>query len=278
MFVREPNPDPLAYPRTRSSESAPLRQFQPSWVKQYPWAHYSAYCDGVFCQACAFFAPTTIGGNILGQFVTKPFKSWGSKSQKFSNHASLDYHLTACTKMNEFIVQHRSPSSAINVRLDNEAKKQMEANKQVIESLLKVVMLLGKQGLPFRGHRDDKIDWVDTDSEENPGNLVHFRAETDAVLNDHLKEAPKNAKYTSKAIQNELINIIGDHIRSKILSEVEAAQFYSLIADELTDISNKEQLSISFHYIFNGNVKEVFLDFVEVAWQNTCRYDYSHTH
>ena len=34
----------------------------------------------------------------------------------------------------------------------------MERNQHVIESLLKIVLLCGKQGLAFCGHRDDLID------------------------------------------------------------------------------------------------------------------------
>ena len=139
----------------------------------------------------------------------------------------------------------------------------------VIKSLLKVVMLCGKQGLAFRGHRDDKIEWLqlDDDSHQNEGNfieLVRFRADTDEVLRRHLELAPKNARYTSKTIQNELIDIVSKTVRADILIEVKAAKFYSVIADEVTDNGNKEQLSISLRYVFEGLVHEVFIDFVEV--------------
>lgn len=70
--------------------------------------------------------------------------------------------------------------------------------------------------------------------------------------------------YLTKTIQNQLISIVGNHIRSEILEEIKKAKYYSVIADELSDVSNKEQLSISFRYVFDGNVKEVFADFVEV--------------
>ena len=74
----------------------------------------------------------------------------------------------------------------------------------------------------------------------------------------------KNARYTSKSIQNELIKVVGDCIRSEIVEEVRVAKFFSVIADEVTDISNKEQLSISFRYVFDNSVKEVFIDFIAV--------------
>ena len=125
-------------------------------------------------------------------------------TQKMTIHGSLDYHLTAMAKMSEFLATYNNPSEAIDMRLDSQAQKQLEVNKQVIESLFKVVMLMGKQRLGFRGHRDNKVEWMEQ-SEKTDGNfveLVRFLAETDAVLCNHLKCAPKNAQYTSKTIQN----------------------------------------------------------------------------
>ena len=38
-----------------------------------------------------------------------------------------------------------------------------------------------------------------------------------------------------------MIDVIGTQIRNKILSEVRKAKYYSVIADEVTDVANKEQ-------------------------------------
>ena len=45
-------------------------------------------------------------------------------------------------------------------------------------------------------------------------------------------------------IQNQLISILGDHICNAILRKVHSSLGYTLIADEVTDCSNKEQLCI----------------------------------
>ena len=68
-------------------------------------------------------------------------------------------------------------------------------------------------------------------------------------MQDHLASAPKNATYTSPDIQNQVIDILGDHILEKILLKVKKAQLFTLIADEVTDCSNKEQLSLMLRYI-----------------------------
>lgn len=62
-----------------------------------------------------------------------------------------------------------------------------------------------------------------------------------------------------------MINVIGTQIRNIIFREVKEAKYYSIIANEVTDVANKEQLSISIRYCLDCCVKEVFLDFVEVV-------------
>ena len=142
----------------------------------------------------------------------------------------------------------------------------VERNTKVIESLFKIVIFCGKQGIAFRGHRDDKVDLTSIES-TNDGNflqLVRFRAENDEILSDYLKRAPRNAKYTSKTIQNELVAIVGDQIQRSIVSEVKVARYYSVIADEVTDTSNHEELSLVLRYLYNGEIKEVFVEFIQV--------------
>ena len=60
-------------PNSNPGPSSSLHQFQPSWIKQHPWLHYSKYADGAFRQAYVLFAPRQVGGQDLGQFVTAPF-------------------------------------------------------------------------------------------------------------------------------------------------------------------------------------------------------------
>ena len=76
---------------------------------------------------------------------------------------------------------------------------------------------------------------------------------------------PSNARYTSKTIQNEMPEVVGDHIRELILSDIKQARFFSLLADEVTDISNQEQVSVAVKYVGKqSEVREVFVDLVSV--------------
>lgn len=142
-----------------------------------------------------------MGGHTLGQFVTKPFNSWIKMSERSKAHMQLEYHQTSVIRMSEFMSRYKHPTTAVNVMMDTAAKQMMEKNKKVIESLLKIIIMCGKQSLPLRGHRDDGVSFEQGSVPSNQGNfieLVHFRAETDEVLANHFKNAPRNALYTSK--------------------------------------------------------------------------------
>ena len=200
--------------------------------------------------------------------MTKPFKSWGKVFQKASTHGTKNYHLSSMTRKTEFLARYENPSQSISVIMDSELQRVIETNQKVLESLIKIILLCGKQGLALRGHRDDKISWTEDDeAHSNEGNfveLVRFRAETDPILAQHLAKSPRNARYTSKTIQNELVEVIGESIRNDILADVKRAKFFSVIADEVTDTANKEELSLSLRFLLDGTVREVFVDFVEV--------------
>lgn len=124
-------------------------------------------------------------------------------------------------------------------------------NRQVLLSIVKIIILCGRHNIALRGHRDSMLD-IERDayvghvaSHGNFWALFNFRVDAgDAVLAKHLESARRNATYTSSDIQNQLIGVLGDHIRGKILTKVAKAQWYTIIVDELADVSNKEQLSL----------------------------------
>lgn len=266
LLTTEPDPNPLSYPQSCPCPTGRLRRFRPDWLGRYSWMHYSRFSDGAFCRACVVFTQHQVGGQNLGQFVCEPFRNWTKASNRATDHAKRPYHRDAMVAMAEFIARYKNPSLAIDVAMNSRLSQTMEANIKVVESLLKVVILCGKQGLALRGHRDDKVDWqtAETSNEGNFVELVRFRAENDEVLANHLENAPRNAIYTSKTIQNELLNVIGDAVRDSIVQEVKSAQHYCVIADEVTDAVNHEELSIVLRYLLNDKVIEVFVDFIEV--------------
>jgi len=122
-----------------------------------------------------FFTPDQAGGQDLGQFVTSPFKCWTVFSEKANMHASTNYHRDAMTKMRALFIEcYENTSQSVDTALNREAQQIMKSNKKVLESLLKVAMLCGKQGLALRDHRDDKVFCEVDDGSSDEGNFIQL--------------------------------------------------------------------------------------------------------
>ena len=171
--------------------------------------------------------------------------------------------------MDAFIKVMTGRKQNIQSQLDDICAAQIAENCQKIKSIIvETIILCGRQNIPLRGNRDSALD-LERDETANCGNfwaLLQFHASAgDLVLRDHLTHAPRNAVYTSLDIQNQIIDILGDYIRQKIFSVVERAQFLTIIADEVTDCSNKEQLSLVLRFVDreSNQIREDLVTFVE---------------
>ena len=79
-----------------------------------------------------------------------------------------------------------------------------------------------------------------------------------------------NAQYTSKMIQNEIINIIGGIVRESITKNLTyTSPYFSIIADELTDpISNQQVLCIiCLRYLKNNtDIPTICESFIDMSY------------
>lgn len=155
----------------------------------------------------------------------------------------------------------KNPFKELMPCLKQERGKKIKDNREVLHSIAQCVLFCGRQSIPLRGHRDDE-----TATSGNRGNfyeLLQFRVDSgDIKLANHLKTAAKNARYSSKTVQNELINIIGEGIREKILEEIRQAKFFSILSDEVTDSANVEQVTMTIRFVdASSEIREEFMGF-----------------
>ena len=59
-----------------------------------------------------------------------------------------------------------------------------------------------------------------------------------------LESACKNAMYTSRIAITEFIEALGTWLEVSLLKHLHQATFYSIMADECTDVSTVEELSL----------------------------------
>ena len=128
---------------------------------------------------------------------------------------------------------------------------QQDEYKKILFSIVKCILFLAANNLALRGHSDDGLQCDTNMHEENFKNLIAFRAEVgNTILTNHLQTCARNASYLSPRIQNELIVLSARVVRTKLIRElVDKQLFYSIMADETSNISGHEQLSISIRHV-----------------------------
>ena len=85
----------------------------------------------------------------------------------------------------------------------------------------------------------------------------------DENIRDHLSKSLGN-KYARHDIQNELLEIMAHHVLMKKVEKIRGNVFFSIMGNEYTAISNKEQLSLCLRSVKeNLKVQEDFLGFYQ---------------
>lgn len=204
----------------------------------------------------------------LGSLVTTPLTSFlrlFGKEGDLEKHASREYHKKAVLNANDFLKNYDNPNLNVINQADTGRKNIMKENRARLLPIIKTIIFLGKQNIPFRGHRDDGV--LENNSAVNEGNfraLLKFRIDSgDYTLKKHLEESSSRATYISKTTQNELIECCGREILSNIIQRIQAARLYSVMFDETTDCSNKSQLSLILRYTDCYTIYESFVQFID---------------
>ncbi len=120
----------------------------------------------------------------------------------------------------------------IGEQLSHQHALQKVQNRQALFQILSAIRYLARQGLALRGDGDE----VDGNLQQ----LLRMKAEEDSNLTEWLKR--KENVYTSPDIQNELLKLMGFQVLREIATELQNSPFITVMADETTDASNREQV------------------------------------
>ena len=236
----------------------------------FPWLVYSKQKNGGYCLPCVVFASTGYKGSNPGVLVSCPLTAFSKALEVLRKHADKGHHKAAVVRADEFKKTMTNQQPTIQSRLSQALAERVAINRQKLGSIMKTIVLCSRQNIAMRGHRDSVTDLErDVSGSDNHGNflaLLNFRIEaSDTVLGEHLSTAARNATYISNTIQNQIIDVLADQVRQKIIQKVQAAKRYAVIANEVTDVSNKEQLSIVLRYVESDSlvVREDLVCFAE---------------
>jgi hypothetical protein len=240
------------------------REFKLHYLEDYPWLAYSQCLDGAFCLPCAVMCSSEIRSK-LGKFVNAPFINWNKIHEAAKKHQQNSYHHEAIQAAKNLKLSISNPESGVDVLVDKEKEKNIEKNRKVLKSVAEAILFCARQCIALRGDHEDLVD-----ESINSGNflaLLRLLAKHDPLLQEHLdlNLHKSNSQYISPTIQNELIEIMGnDIIRKDLIEEIKAADFYAVMADEVTS-HNHEQLSLCVRFVDKDrNVREEFMDFISM--------------
>ena len=126
-------------------------------------------------------------------------------------------------------------TSSIAIQLDNQVLLQQKNNRVDFLKELSSIKYLVRQGLSFRGHED---------SEGNLEQLLQLRSEDIPSLEGWLT---KKLSFSSDV--NELITLFGQNVLQKLLLKIKRAIWFSVIADEATDLGKQEQITVCIRWV-----------------------------
>jgi len=168
-------------------------------------------------------------------FLNEGFSNWKDATVGFANHEKSATHKRAVEVVVTLSQTHRD----IGEMLSTSHASEKAVNRQCMMKVAQNIRFLARQGLSLRGDG--------TEDNSNFNQLLRLRALDDPNLLTWVQK--KAEKYTSPEIQNELLKIMAQAVTRDIASAVGSSGFYTLMADEVTDISNIEQVAICLRSI-----------------------------
>lgn len=211
------------------------RSFQVRWYSLYPWLTVCLTKKSVFCLYCRFgYIHKTLPLVKTGEkaFTSLGFNNWKKALEKFRVHELSHAHSEAKLK---WIARG---NETVASQLSSQLRQQQEIRRAGLCFQLKALKYLCRQGIPIRGHN------------ETEGNLQQLLL---AWSGDHqsLQAWIRENKYTCHQSINEQISILGLSVLRKLLKLIKETTpaWYSIIADEATDVKNTEQLDLSIRWV-----------------------------
>ena len=224
------------------------------------WLCYSPKLDAAYCEPCWLFST-----DKNESWRKKGVRDWQGLSKKIKVHEKSQHHVRSCC-----IYEKWKNNQTIDTYLEEQIRYESNFWVQVLERLVNITLMLSKNCLSFRGHREKLY-------EEYNGNFLsqaELLSKYDNVMKQVLTMPNGTTKYLSHQIQNEIIHCLATRLKATLVAEIKNAPFYSIIMDTTQDITKRDQLSQVFRYlkiILNDKneptsfeIREVFLGFNEI--------------
>ena len=225
---------PTDLSQSKSQGGSSARYIQTSWYSKHKWISVCTSSYRIFCQVCR---SADRQGLLTSQspFVRDGFFNWKKALNRFKDHERSTAHREAVSKL-----QARSQGVNVGAMISKQYEAEKRNNRAMLMKLLHCIRYLARQGLAFRGHHEDSVAFE--------GNLYQLLL-LQATDSPQFSAWIKRRDYISPAIVNEIITLCGNTVLRHLLEDIRAAEYFSVIADEATDISHNEQICIAIRWV-----------------------------
>ena len=229
--------------RSFGSSKVKLRSCKAEYFSTWPWLTYDVQNDVVFCHLCmkSLQGKKMTAKRADPSFVKRGFSYWKDATIAFKKHESSDCHKEALHV--SIVLPEACPD--VGEMLSSQHAQQKKQNRDCLLKIVSNLKFLARQGIALRG------DGGDADS--NFIQLMKMSARDDPYLAEWLQK--KTNKYVSHDVQNELLKVMALSVLREISDAIQESSFYSIMCDECTDASNKEQLVICIRWISNSDLE-----------------------
>ena len=234
-----------------------IRCFQRSWSAKKEWLCGCSVKNRLSCFPCLLFATKSHVWKETGFCDLKNFPRSFCKYENSNNH--IQSQITSKTLGYTRIDLALSEQQRLCITLRN---SKVTENREILKCLIKATCFLAKQELAFCGNDESENSF-------NRGNyveLIYAFAENDERLARHLKTSSVFSGLSNQ-IQNDLIELVAEVVRSDIMKDISEASFIAVKVDETTDVTQKAQISVILRYVNEKSykIKEAFLEFDDVS-------------
>ena len=161
-------------------------------------------------------------------FTSRGSCNWNDATASFTRHEQSKSHKEATNTI--FTVSSCYKDCA--EMLSSQHAKEKADNRHMLYKILSNVRFLVQQGLPLCGSRQG--------DDSNFIQLLKLRGTDDVRMTEWIEQ--KISKYTTADVQNEMLTVMSLRVMREITSAMQKALFYTVMVDETTDCSNKEQV------------------------------------
>ena len=232
-------PKSFSFPKRSFGCSGNQRSFRSEWCEEFEWLHYDTATDTAYCHLCLcteaekrFLASTKRDP----AFISRGYCNWKDAKVAFTKHIE-----SACHKEAVQADKLLKRTGDIGEMLSTAHSMEKALNREMLRRIMQNLRFLARQGLAVRGSNGGE--------DSNFTQLLRLRANDCPAVTGWMDK--KTNKYTSGDIQNELLQIMALSLLRDVTASIKNSHcgWYTVMADECTDVSNKEQFVICIRWV-----------------------------